>query len=129
MSSTPRITYHVTNWRGKITPPISAFCKAHSLQKSYNHPCPVTHETSRAGRAFHVLSPTLMKKTIYTLAALLLAAVALTSCSKDDTPQETRTPSSSSGAATLQVTMQGDTTASRDVNVKFDIPSDDSPAL
>ena len=128
--STPRITYHVTNWRGKITPPISAFCKAHSHTKSHNHQSPAVRETSRAGRAIHVYTP--MTHRTSTLAALLLAAVALASCSKDDTPQDTRNPLSSSSseeAATLQVTMQGDTTASRDVNVKFDIPSDDSPAL
>ena len=127
MSSTPRITYHVTNWRGKITPPISAFCKAPSPQNSHNHQRPATHETPLAGRAIHAYTPMTHRTSI--LAALLLAAVALASCSKDDTPQDTRTPRTSEEAATLQVTMQGDTTASRDVNVKFDIPSDDSPAL
>ena len=125
--STLHITYHVTNWRGIFTPPSSSVCNVASSQNLYTYHRLAPHETPRVGRAFHVYTPMIQRTFI--LAALLLAVVALASCTKEDPLQETRAPRPSEKAATLQVTMQSDSTASRDVDVKFDIPSDDSPAL
>jgi hypothetical protein len=84
----------------------------------------------RVGRAFHVLSPTFMKQTFNTLAALLLAGVALCACSKDDEEEETRTTPPTEQQQQQQPSLQLNITVNDDpmkeTTINFDFPADNS---
>ena len=91
------------------------------------HRCmPTRHQRCRAFR----LSHNLMKQTFNTLAALLLAGVALCACSRDDEEEETRTTppitQQQQPQTTLQVGITGDNTPTEETNINFNIPADDS---